>query len=73
MVSCEVGRQLKQQYESALHGWERSVCLPRSLPGAVAVEEEAILLREAALAERNAAADRMYLHRSHCAICRRQR
>jgi len=73
MVFCEEGRRLKQQYESALHGWQLSAFLPQSQPGGEATGEEAIRLREAALAERNAAADRMYLHRSHCAFCRRQR
>jgi hypothetical protein len=30
-VACEEGRQLKEQYESALKGWERYGFLPRTL------------------------------------------
>jgi hypothetical protein len=71
--SCEEGRQLKKQYESALHGWEQSASLSKIHSAGNVSEADIIRLREAALAERNVAADRMYLHRSRCALCRRQR
>jgi hypothetical protein len=71
---CEVGQQLKEQYEAALHGWQRFSLLYRGVqPAEDGGEGEALQLWHESLAERNAAADRMYLHRSNCPHCRRQR
>ena len=73
-VPCAEGEQLKQQYDSALQEWKM-----RSQPQVIpfvegqAAARRAIQLREEALAERNAAANRMYLHRAVCATCRRRR
>jgi hypothetical protein len=72
-VFCKEGQQLKDAYEMALRGWKRCALVSPTQPVAPASEADAVRLREAALAERNAAADRMYVHRSRCACCRRQR
>jgi hypothetical protein len=69
---CAEGDQLKQEYYLALEAW-RKRSQPQIRP---LVEGEAHLvfqLREEALTERNAAANRMYVHRAGCAICRRRR
>jgi hypothetical protein len=74
VAQCAEGEQLKQQYDSALQEWRK-----QSQPPVCPFVEEAGLVqrafqsREAALTERNAAANRMYLHRAGCAICRRRR
>lgn len=71
-VHCAEGEQLRQQYESALQEWKQ-----RSQPQAlhfIGVEApRAFQIREEALIERNAAANRMYLHRTRCSFCSRQR
>jgi hypothetical protein len=70
IAQCAEGEQLKQQYDSTLEEWRR-----QSLPPVRPFREgEALVrLREEALTSRNAAANRMYLHRANCAICRRRR
>jgi hypothetical protein len=71
---CAVGDDLKQQYESALELWKKL-----SIPPVDPFEEGEISalaasqLREEALKKRNAAANRMYLHRADCSLCRRRR
>jgi hypothetical protein len=73
LVPCAVGEQLKQQYDATLQEWRKQSQPPaRSFAEAEVLAQRALQLREA-LAERNAAANRMYLHRAGCAICRRRR
>jgi hypothetical protein len=73
IAQCAEGVQLKQEYDSALQEWRK-----QSQPPVCAFQEvkaealRAFQLTEA-LAERNAAANRMYLHRVGCATCRRRR
>jgi len=74
IAPCAEGDQLKQQYDSTLQEWTRSM-QPRGRPF---LREEAsarlaLQLREEALTRRNEAANRMYLHRANCAACRRRR
>ncbi len=73
LVPCAEGEQLKQQYDATLEEWRKQSQPParRFVEGEV-LAQRALQLREA-LAERNAAANRMYLHRAGCAICRRRR
>jgi len=69
---CAEGDQLKQEYYFALEEW-RKRSQPQVRPF---IEGDAHLffqLKEEALTERNAAANRMYVHRASCAICRRRR
>src|SRR5271154_4336740 len=74
IIRCPEGEHLKQQHDSTLQEW-REQSQPQVHPflegGASA--QRAFQLREEALAKRNAAANRMYLHRASCAICRRRR
>jgi hypothetical protein len=73
IAQCAEGEQLKQEYDSALQEWRK-----QSQPPVCAFQEvkagalRAFQLTEA-LTERNAAANRMYLHRVVCATCRRRR
>jgi hypothetical protein len=71
---CADGEDLKQQYDSALQQWKR-LCIP---PGDLLEKGEiaalmASQLKEEALTKRNVAANRMYVHRATCSICRRRR
>jgi hypothetical protein len=70
---CAEGEQLKQLYDSTLQEWtnQSQPQVHPSFAGEDAVRRAR--LREEALTERNAAANRMYLHRATCAICRRRR
>jgi hypothetical protein len=74
VAQCAEGEQLKQQYDSTLEEWKKQSqpAVRPFLEGGV-LAQRAFHLREAALTERNAAANRMYLHREGCAICRRRR
>jgi hypothetical protein len=74
IAPCTEGEQLKQEYDSALQEWRKQVQPQVHLfvEGEV-LAQLASQLREEALTERNAAANRMYLHRAKCAICRRRR
>jgi len=73
LIPCAEGDQLKQQYDSALEEWRKQYQPPvLSCAEAEVLTQRALQLREA-LTERNAAANRMYLHREGCAICRRRR
>jgi hypothetical protein len=73
VAPCAEGEQLKQQYDSTLEEWRRqSQPLARPFVEAEVLAQRALQLREA-LTVRNAAANRMYLHRAACAICRRRR
>jgi hypothetical protein len=74
LAQCAEGEQLKQQYDSTLEEW-RKQSQPQVLPffAGEAPARRAFELREDALSKRNAAANRMYLHRASCAICRRRR
>jgi hypothetical protein len=73
IAQCAEGEQLKQEYDSTLQEWKKQSQLPiRAFREVKGEALRAIQLTEA-LAERNAAANRMYLHRSGCAICRRRR
>src|SRR5271168_2848178 len=72
LAPCAEGEQLKQQYDSSLQEWsKRSQPPARSFAEAEVLAQRALQLKEA-LTERNAAANRMYLHRAVCAICRRR-
>lgn len=74
VVQCAEGEQLKQQYDSTLQEWRKqSQPAVRSFVEGRGLAQREFQLREAALTERNAAANRMYLHREGCAICRRRR
>jgi hypothetical protein len=74
IVQCAEGDQLKQLYDSALHEWRKQSQPPvRPFKEGEASARRAFQLREEALTKRNAAANRMYLHRATCAICRRRR
>jgi hypothetical protein len=71
---CAEGEQLKQQYDSTLQEWRKQSQPPvRSFEEGDASARRALQLREEALVKRNAAANRMYLHRATCALCRRRR
>lgn len=73
-VPCAEGERLKQQYDSALQEWKmRSQPQVGPFLAGEAAARRAFQLREEALTERNAAANRMYLHRAVCATCRRRR
>lgn len=74
LVQCAEGEQLKQQYDSTLQEW-RKQSQPQVRPSGEgeASVRRAFELRDEALTKRNAAANRMYLHRATCAICRRRR
>ncbi len=69
---CAEGDQLKQEYYFALEEW-RKRSQPRVRPFADGEAHLVFQLREEALTERNAAANRMYVHRAGCAICRHRR
>jgi hypothetical protein len=74
IAQCAEGEQLKQQYDSTLQEWRRqSQPQVRPFVEGEALARRAFQLREEALTEMNAAANRMYLHRAGCAICRRRR
>ena len=74
IVPCAEGEQLKQQYDSTLEEWSKQSQPPvRPFKEGEASARRAFQLREEALTNRNAAANRMYLHRATCAICRRRR
>ena len=71
---CAEGDPLKQLYDSALQEWKmRSQPQVGPFLAGEAAAQRAFQLREEALIERNAAANRMYLHRAVCATCRRRR
>jgi hypothetical protein len=70
IAQCAEGEQLKQQYDFTLEEW-RKQSLPPVRP--FKEGEASARLREEALISRNAAANRMYLHRANCATCRRRR
>jgi|ERR1700761_8931254 hypothetical protein len=73
VVPCAEGEQLKRQYDATLQEWRKQSQPPaRPFAAAEALARRALQLGEA-LNERNAAANRMYLHRAACAICRRRR
>jgi hypothetical protein len=74
IAGCAEGEQLKQKYNSALQE-RRKQSQPQVSPllEAQASARRALQLREEALIQRNAAANRMYIHRATCAICRRRR
>jgi crotonobetainyl-CoA:carnitine CoA-transferase CaiB-like acyl-CoA transferase len=73
LVPCAEGEQLKQQYDATLEEWRKQSQPPaRRFAEAGVLAQRALQLKEA-LTERNAAANRMYLHRAGCAICRRRR
>jgi hypothetical protein len=74
VAPCTEGEQLKQEYDSALQEWRKQVQprVQQFVEGEV-LARLASQLREEALTERNAAANRMYLHRAKCATCRRRR
>jgi hypothetical protein len=74
IAQCAEGEQLKRQYDSTLQEW-RKLLPPQVRPfteGEASVQR-AFQLKEEALTKRNAAANRMYLHRATCAVCRRRR
>ena len=70
---CGEGRQLKEQYEAALCLWKKCVAPMQNRPEDEVSAQEALRLRNEALVKRNAAANCMYLHRTHCAFCNHQR
>jgi hypothetical protein len=71
---CVEGEQLKLQCDSTIEEWRKQT-QPQVSPFVEggAFERQALQQREEALARRNAASNRMYLHRASCAICRRTR
>jgi hypothetical protein len=74
IAQCAEGEQLKQQYDSALQEWRKQSQPPvRPFNEGEVSARRAFQLKEEALTKRNAAANRMYLHRATCAICRRRR
>jgi hypothetical protein len=73
LVPCAEGEQLKQQCDATLQEWRKqSQPSARPFVEANVLAQRSLQLREA-LIERNAAANRMYLHRAGCSICRRRR
>ena len=70
IAQCAEGEQLKQQYDSTLQKWRKQSQPPVN---PFRESEASARLREEALTSRNTAANRMYLHRATCAICRRRR
>jgi hypothetical protein len=74
IAQCAEGEQLKRQYDSTLKEWRKLLPLQvRPFTEGEASLQRAFHLKEEALTKRNAAANRMYLHRATCAICRRRR
>jgi hypothetical protein len=75
-VQCAEGEQLKLQHDSTVEEW-RKLTQPqlqgKPLVVGGALERQAFLQKEEALTRRNAASNRMYLHRASCSICRRSR
>ena len=69
---CVEHRRLEQEYEAALRAWEQHA-FPQTIAIPVTSPQRAVLLREGALSARNAAANRLYLHRLGCAVCKRLR
>jgi hypothetical protein len=71
---CVEGEQLKLQCDSTIEEW-RKQAQPQVglLVAGGALERQALQQREEALTRRNAASNRMYLHRASCSICRRSR
>jgi hypothetical protein len=73
LVPCIAGEELMQQYDATLEEWRKhSQSSARPFAEAEVLAQRLLQFRDA-LAERNAAANRMYLHRAGCAICRRRR
>jgi hypothetical protein len=73
---CAEGEQLKLQCDSTIEEWRKQAQPQpqgRPLVEGGAFERQVLQQREEALARRNAASNRMYLHRASCAICRRSR
>jgi hypothetical protein len=73
IAQCAQGVQLKQEYDSALQEWRKQSQPPVCAFQDVKAEALRAFQLTEALAERNAAANRMYLHRVGCATCRRRR
>jgi hypothetical protein len=69
---CVEHRRLEQEYEDALHLWAKHA-FPQTIAIPVTSPQHTVLLREGALSARNAAANRLYLHRLDCAVCKRLR
>jgi hypothetical protein len=73
---CAEGEQLKLQCDSTIEEWRKQTqpqVQGRPLVEGGAIERQPFQQGEEALARRNAASNRMYLHRASCAICRRSR
>jgi hypothetical protein len=66
-MSCPEYVRLRQHYETALRHWGQVLLSPGAAIGAPA--RLAIEIKEKALVERNAANDRMCLHKKTCSVC----
>jgi hypothetical protein len=69
---CVEHRRLEQEYEAALRVWAKHA-FPQTIAIPVTSPQHTVLLRERALSARNAAANRLYLHRLDCEVCKRLR
>ena len=67
---CVESERLERAYEKALRVWAEYVRPQAVVPPGHDQLQRAYLLRQKALVERNAAANRLYAHRQSCAICK---
>jgi hypothetical protein len=68
-MDCHEYVRLRLHYEASLRRWEQILLLPETpigTPARLAAE-----IKQKALAERNAANERMSLHRQTCSVCNR--
>jgi|ERR1700722_6514566 len=72
IVQCAEREQLKQQYDSTRDEW-RKLSQPPIVPFKEGEASERRFSAKRRSVNRNAAANRMYLHRATCALCRRRR
>jgi hypothetical protein len=66
-MACDEYIRLRQHYEAALRHWGHFLLSPEAAIGAAA--RLAAEIKQKALVERNAASDRMCLHKQTCSVC----
>jgi hypothetical protein len=68
-MDCTEYIRLRQHYEASLRRWGQILLLPEGAIGAPA--RLLAEIKQKALSERNAASDRMSLHKGTCSACNR--
>jgi hypothetical protein len=71
-MACAEYLELEHEYASAVRRWAQYAHPQNIVPPGADQLQRAAALRRDALAERNAAADTLHLHRQHCMMCKRQ-